>query len=476
MFLLSGLLLIVVTAAFFLVNKAQLGTEEALNAALATTDAYAELEKSFRELRHQLAFYAATGLESHRDQASVQRKHAKDYLVQIERLEFTDEGKWMVGKLQRFSDIVSVHMENMNPEQLVSTRQAHAQKLVSDVLDAELIPTIHQQFEDKRAALLQAQLHHQTFLSRASWLLISLGGLGAVGGILAGIGLSRRFQQEVMELSVPIRDASGALDSVVGPIKITSTRGLADLDASLQELAHQVTTVVARLQKAEKENIRKQQMAAMGQLAAGLAHELRNPLTALQTLIQAAQTQYPQTNLDARDLQVMDEELNRLNSTLQNFLDFARPPRLKTGKLDLNEIAKKVHQLLSARAQQLSIQLVFHLSDQPTEVQGDPEQLQQVLLNLVINAFESIGTQGMIDVEISNKPDSSLAMIRVCDTGQGIAPEMKERLFEPYVSTKSTGTGLGLAISRRIVEEHGGTITGENQATQGACFTVTLPM
>ena len=130
---------------------------------------------------------------------------------------------------------------------------------------------------------------------RADWALLVFGVVGTVGGTVAGFGIARSLRRELIELSIPIRSAMGSLNEVVGPVQVFSTDNFAELDAALGSLAQRVAQVVERLQSAERERLRNDQMAALGQLAAGLAHELRNPLTAMKTIVDAARRE-PQTD------------------------------------------------------------------------------------------------------------------------------------------------------------------------------------
>ena len=465
-------MLTAVVVASILLNQAQIKADLAIDAAIASHQAYTELEKTTQELRHQLALYAVTGDETKRTSADQLQKQYGVCLIVIEHCIAGEEDKGHLDRLQRIYSLIQTGMQAIKPDMPLADRQNAANHLVSDVIEPEMINTIHQQWEVKQTALQQAQeMGHP--IHAGAWLLL-LGGLGSLGGLLGGYSLARRFQKEIMELSVPIRNAAGSLSAIVGPIQLAGSPDIQQLEASLQGIAQQITAVVERLQAAERENVRKDQMAALGQLAAGLAHELRNPLTAIKTLIVAARSQQGNATLEGRDLEVIEEEITRLNKTLQAFLDYARPPRLVKTTVDLNELAGKTEKLLIAQAQQRSIQMKLELADQPIVLQADPEQLRQVLLNLMLNAFDAVGTHGTVVLQTESAPQA--AILRVKDTGPGISDALRSKLFEPFVSSKAAGTGLGLTICKRIVEEHGGMIAAENLPGGGACFTVTLPI
>lgn len=469
---LSGMLLAVVIIAALMLHQAHLKEEQAIDAAMASQEAYAELEKTTQELRHQLDLYAAKGDETNRASAEQLQKRYKECLIVIERWVASDVDKGHLVKLQNIYGVIQAGMLSIKPDMPPAERQNAVTHLVNDVIEPEALHTIHKQHDTKHDEVKQVRA--SSHLLKAGWWLMLLGILGSGGGLLAGYSLARRYQKEIMELSVPIHNAAGSLSAIVGPIHLAGSSDIQELETSLKGIAQQVAAVVERLQSAERENVRKDQMAALGQLAAGLAHELRNPLTAIKTLIEAAKSQKGEATLEGRDLEVIEEEITRLNKTLQAFLDYARPPKLEKSAVDFNQLTQKTQQLLEAQAEQRSIQIKLELSKEPVVLQGDPEQLKQVLINLSLNAFDAVGTHGTVTLQTEST--ARAVILRVKDTGPGIPEKVRGKLFEPFVSSKVAGTGLGLTICKRIVEEHGGTITAENVSSGGACFTVTLPL
>lgn len=358
-----------------------------------------------------------------------------------------------------------------SPEQ----RQATAERIVNELLAPELLAIAERERRESRQALLAAHARARELTMWTGWTLLLLGVVGAVAGALAGFGIARSWRRRLVELRVPIQSAAGSLDAVVGPVQVRGGAEVEDLEESLNSLAARVTDVVQRLQAAERESLRNDQLAALGQLAAGLAHELRNPLTSIRTLVEAARTGGPQSELDARDLEVIDEELTRLDSTLQTFLDFARPPKLERRPVDLRDVVRRTVVLVNPRAERQSVQIDVSLPKDPLIVDADPEQLRQVLLNLLLNALDALRTDGRIEVIASANMLTQEAVIEVADNGPGIPEAIRETLFDPFVSSKSSGTGLGLTICRRIIENHGGAITAGNRPTGGAVFSLRLP-
>ena len=228
------------------------------------------------------------------------------------------------------------------------------------------------------------------------------------------------------------------------------------------------------------EALRAEQLAAVGQMAAGIAHELRNPLMAMKILVQAAAEASP-PNLADRDLLVLEEEITRLERSAETFLDFARPPEIERRTFDLRQLVGQVLDLVLPRAGREGVRISCESpEDQAITIRADMGQVRQVLLNLFLNALDAVPEGGSISVEIETAEDATdggpgWVTVRVRDTGRGLPSELGSKIFEPFVSTKPTGIGLGLSICKRIVESHGGQIEAVNRPEGGAEFTIRLP-
>ena len=218
--------------------------------------------------------------------------------------------------------------------------------------------------------------------------------------------------------------------------------------------------------------LRAEQLAAVGQLAASVAHEIRNPLTAIKMLVEAALRQNNTKPLTIPDLRVIHGEAVRLEERVQGFLNFARLPTLHRGPNDVRGIVNEAMDLIRARAGHQKVEIILNAPDHPVLASLDREQIRTVLVNLFLNALDAMPHGGRL--EVSTAQTHGKITLTISDSGKGIAPEMKGRLFTPFSSSKPTGTGLGLSLSRRIVEEHGGRITAGNRVAGGACFTIEL--
>jgi len=226
---------------------------------------------------------------------------------------------------------------------------------------------------------------------------------------------------------------------------------------------------------------RQQKLAHFGELAAGLAHEIKQPLTAVKARLFALRKSIPAATAESEDAEVIETEINSLQQIVTEFLKLARPADPVLLPMSAHTVINDVHRLLTAGLQRNSIELKVDATSD-TRFLADSQQLKQVLINLIQNAAESIDHDGTIT--LSARQDNSrlggkmmeAVIIEVKDTGPGISPDVQKRLFDPFFSTKKSGTGLGLSISARIVEKHGGTLTFQSNVGRGATFGIVLPI
>ena len=288
-----------------------------------------------------------------------------------------------------------------------------------------------------------------------------------------------------------LHDASSSSESEVGSIAIESSGDFHDVQQQAEKVAERMRQVSRDLQIARREVLQSERLAAVGELAAGVAHEIRNPLTSVKLLLQHAIRQASGPTLDESKLELILEEIGRMETTIQGLLDFSRPPSLNRVRHDLRQTLQRAINLVDARARQQGVKTTVHASNDPLIVDGDTEKLHQVLVNLLINAVEAMPDGGCLTIEAKivegriplifseaasdNLTNRRMAQIMIQDTGQGIPDEVLPRLFEPFATSKERGTGLGLAVSRRVVEEHRGTIHACNRPTGGAQFTLSIP-
>jgi signal transduction histidine kinase len=304
------------------------------------------------------------------------------------------------------------------------------------------------------------------------WVLLLLGLGGPVSGLVMGYGIARGLSRSIAQLSVRVQGMAQRLDHEVGSVSVAADGDLRNLDRQLERVVRRVEEVAERLQQQQRDMLRAQQLAAVGQLAASVAHEVRNPLTAIKMLVEAAQRSHRPRPFTPENLKVVHGEVVRLEQTVQGLLDFARPPGLETARCDVREVVARAVDLVRARARQQRVELEVRCPPRPAVGDVDRGQLGNVLVNLFLNALDAMPHGGRLEVALE---EADGLRVTVADTGRGIAPEMAGRLFTPFASTKPTGTGLGLSVCRRIVEGHGGRIAAAGRPEGGAVFTITLP-
>ena len=253
--------------------------------------------------------------------------------------------------------------------------------------------------------------------------------------------------------------------------------------ALMLEVGEQIATVVENSKLYERMRER-DRLAALGEMAAGLAHEIRNPLGAIKGAAQYLDPAHLGEE-DGEMLQVIIDEVDRLNSVVTQFLDYARPVKPKLVPVDVNEVIERTVKLLQVDLDE-SIVVDLQLDPSRPLAMTDAEQLKQVLVNLVQNAVQAMPAGGRITLSTGSSHDdpagfhlsgrsTDFVEIRVKDTGPGLPEEHREHIFVPFFTTKKGGTGLGLAISQRIIRSHGGTISAQSRPGEGAEFLIRLP-
>jgi len=340
------------------------------------------------------------------------------------------------------------------------------------ILEQEVVPAC---LALRRFNVDQVEVSQQQHLQALRWMAWGLGGVGFVAsmaGLILGYGVMRGLRRSFHQLRVRVQDAADKLGPELPPVE-WSEGGFDELQERMNGVVKQIEQTVLTLQQREREVLRAEQLAAVGQLAAGVAHEIRNPLTSIKLLVQAGRDDR-QTGLQSDDLAVIEHEIRRMERTLQTFIDFARPPRLERARHNLSELVDRALKLVRTRAAKQAVSIQFEPPLELVESDVDGSQLQQVLINLILNALDVMPNGGRLEVRLERGAGNAQT-ITVRDDGPGISATLLPRLFEPFVSSKQTGLGLGLVVSKRIVEEHGGTLRGGNRPEGGAAFIVRLP-
>ena len=256
------------------------------------------------------------------------------------------------------------------------------------------------------------------------------------------------------------------------------------LERSYDELRRQADTLL----EVEEQLRRADRLAAIGQLAASMTHEIRNPLGAIQGTAEILRDEFPPGHPKAEFLEILLKETERLNGVVEEFLAYARPrePEVGMETADLGALVRETVAFLAAPARKAGVEVSLEAAD-GLKVQARPAQIKQVLVNLLLNAIQATPPGGRVWVrvgtcagtvrtaEFQERP-GEVARVCVEDEGPGLPDGAAEKVFEPFYTTKEEGTGLGLAISRKIAEAHGGWIDAENRPEGGARFVLRLPL
>jgi two-component system sensor histidine kinase HydH len=491
---------------------------------IAAQDLYARM----REFRRNLDLFLRNNDHRELEKIQAERDSTQILLDEAYRSASTEEEQELVEVIHRgyvhfYDEYQRFYQDQLNHPD--SSRQAELSKklsiLVDRILTEEvLVPAMAcVDYNRKVVDTSNAALKETAGLMRVGFLMMGL--CGALAGVAMGISIAFRMRRAMVKIQVSVKGVAGRLTEVLGPVSLSEAGTMQQLELALQGMERHIAEVVEKLQKQELEILRREQLASLGQIAAGLAHELRNPLMPMKMLVQAAVKKGENgPGLTGRSLQVLNEEICRMETAIQAFLDFARPPQLVRTHFDLRQLCRQTLELVSPRAVQQEITLRSSWPDEPVMINADAGQVRQVVLNLILNAMDAMPDGGQIDFKISlesspkdwesrhdslsefdlssasksdrhNHPlsaDDELAkhslyvpwelehatgwcVISILDTGTGIPADLLEKIFEPFVTTKETGNGLGLPTCRRIVQAHGGTIFANNRAGKGAVFT-----
>ena len=308
---------------------------------------------------------------------------------------------------------------------------------------------------------------------RHAVLVVAGAGAIAICAVLI-FALAWLVQRPMVELQEKIAQlGAGDLNVSVGFAKRNDEIG--DLGRNFNHMVEQLRESRAEIERLHQTQMsRAEHLATLGELATGLAHEIRNPLAGIAGVVEIIGRDLPPTSPARAVVKDVRIEIAQINHILTDLLQTARPHPPEIRRSDLNTTVE--HAVMLARQQALSkpIEIVLKKNPALPETEHDSDQIHQMLLNLLLNAIQAIEGQGRITVEIEARDQS--AAIVVSDTGRGILPEHLPNIFRPFYTTKGNGTGLGLSLARRIVEEHQGRIDVTSIVGKGSKFVVSLPL
>jgi signal transduction histidine kinase len=250
------------------------------------------------------------------------------------------------------------------------------------------------------------------------------------------------------------------------------------LSQSVRGLMADYNHTHVELERSRESLLQAEKMALVGKLAAGTAHSIRNPLTSVKMRLFSLSRSLRLSRNQKEDLDVISDEIRHIDTIVENFLEFARPPRLAMQPVSPSDVVDTTIRLLKHRLESYHVNVIVHRKQPLPVIQADPEQLKEVFVNLMVNACEAMDGGGTINVreEVLNDLGGEILVIRFTDDGTGISEAIQSKVLEPFFTTKDQGTGLGLSIAVRIVEQHGGRLTMASKEGQGTTFTIALPV
>ena len=305
--------------------------------------------------------------------------------------------------------------------------------------------------------------------------------LGEKVSQLGALQATRVLPSELLAIMEDARDKGGPVEAEITCIMRDGSSIPLEVIATPLEIGQGLTGLVtlfrdlSEIKRLKEEVARTQRLASIGRLAAGVAHEIRNPLSSIKGFATYFKERYKHIPQDQKTADIMIQEVERLNRVISQLLEFARPTHVQKSNVDLISIIQDALKMVEDDAGKRDIRLEIRAPEQALATRLDPDRIKQVLLNLYLNAIEAMDEGGTLIVEVSRERPGGPIEIRVKDTGKGIPEKDLPHVFDPYFTTKPSGTGLGLAIAHKIVEAHGGEILVESQVGEGTTVTIQLP-
>ena len=317
------------------------------------------------------------------------------------------------------------------------------------------------------------RLYYFPILAGAFW-------FGIRGGIVVALVCAASYLPHIMMDwggSPEYRQAQFAelvLFQVVGVVVGALAQSERKQRRGMERASEELQQAYRRLQESFEQLRRADRLSALGQLSAGLAHEIKNPLASMKGSLEILSKDFPPGSEKREFLEIFEKELNRLNRVLAEFLQFARPSRPDRRPSSIEEILESIVVLCAKEADRQGVAIQIGCDERLPEIELDAAQIQQALLNIVLNGIQSMPSGGRLAICVERSSDALEIWIR--DEGEGIPLENRSRIFDPFFTTKDRGTGLGMAIAHNLIQGHGGEIHLVEEGGPGSTFRVVLPL
>ncbi|MBL0715146.1 MAG: MCP four helix bundle domain-containing protein [Desulfosarcina sp.] len=301
---------------------------------------------------------------------------------------------------------------------------------------------------------------------------------------IAGIAILANFILALFLATIVVKEILGPIRGLIQAV--TREEVVTNKESIINVLSHRVYALLenmdytqSELEKSRENLLQAKKLAVVGKLAAGMAHSIRNPFTSVKMRLFSLERALELSVSQQEDFDVISEEIRHIDTIVQNFLEFSRPPKLVMQRISPSSVVDMTIQLLSHRLKSYDVKVKIIRGAPLPRIEADPDQLKEVLVNIVINACEAMARGGAITIEesVSRWPNAGRkAVIQVSDNGPGIPASLRGKVFEPFFTTKEEGTGLGMSIAKRIINEHQGGLDITSREGGGVTIIITLPV
>jgi signal transduction histidine kinase len=436
---------------------------------VASFQAAEELEAS---LLHQKGFLTYYFLDGNPDWLKKMAQHQQAFTEGLQKARKSAYTEAMEGTLQQIDQAYRGYAQSR--EQVINLYREGNREA-----GAKLHWEVRRQFVDLLNLCERYKLMHEYAISRTrtesqtqarfinAFALVALP-LVAILGVLLAYILIKQILAPLRRLALETAPANR--EAPPDEVKALSRR--------VYSLIEDVDQAQSELERSQEHLLQSGKWAMVGKLAAGVAHSIRNPLTSVNMRLFSLKRSLTMSPSQKEDFEVISEEIRHLDAIVRNFLEFSRPPKLKMQKISPSDVVDGAVELLRYRLESYGVEVKRLRTERLPEILGDPDQLKEVLANLLVNACEVMVNGGVITIQEEARLTQALGkavVIRLSDTGPGIPDSVRDKVFQPFFSTKEEGTGLGLSIATRIIEDHGGRLDLETKGNAGATFIIRLP-
>jgi signal transduction histidine kinase len=436
---------------------------------VASFHAAAELESALLRQKGYLTYFFLDDDPAWLQQMEQYHRSFESWLEKARQTAYTEAMTEIVGQID------AAYHEYLTGRQQVITLYQQGQREAGARLHRE----VRRRFDALIALCQRYKLIHEYALARVrtesqararfinALALATMPAIAVLGVLLAYI-LIKQILAPIRRLAI---EAAPANPGVPLPDEVKA------ISRRVHSLIEDVDQVQSELERSQEHLLQSGKWAMVGKLAAGVAHSIRNPLTSVKMRLFSMERTLMLTPPEKEDFEVISEEIRHIDTIVRNFLEFSRPPKLKMQRVSPSDVVDMALVLLRYRLDSYGVEVKLIRQGRLPEIWGDSDQLKEVLANLLLNACELMVNGGRITIreETDSEPLDESVVIRVSDNGPGVPESVRDKIFQPFFSTKEEGTGLGLSIASRIIEEHGGRLELDPKETAGASFIITLP-